>query len=84
MPIGGVVVSTRPEDLAAAREMLAACTGVEVHGADDRGHIVVVLDTRTGAEMERLMRDINRHPLVLHAGLTYLDMEDLQPGGEGA
>lgn len=84
MPIGGVVVSTRPEDLAAAREMLAACAGVEVHGADEQGHIVVVLDTRTGEEMERLMRDINRHPLVLHAGLTYLDMEDLQPGEEGA
>ena len=48
MPIGGVVVSTRPEDLAAAREMLAACAGVEVHGADEQGHIVVVLDTRTG------------------------------------
>ena len=84
MPIGGVVVSTRPEDLAAAREMLAACAGVEVHGADDKGHIVVVLDTPTGEEMERLMRAINRHPLVLHAGLTYLDMEDLQAGEEGA
>lgn len=83
MPIGGVVVATRPEDVEAARAMLALCPGAEVHGADERGNIVVVLDTRTGEGMEALMRTINKHPLVLHAGLTYLNMEDLVGSGEG-
>lgn len=83
MPIGGVVVATRPEDVEAAQTMLAGCLGVEVHGADGRGNIVVVLDTRTGEEMEALMRTINKHPLVLHAGLTYLNMEDVIEPGEG-
>ncbi len=77
MPIGGVVVSTRPEHLEDVQAMLAACPGVEMHGADGQGNIVIVLDTRTGEEMEQLMRAINRHPLVLHAGLTYLNMEDV-------
>ena len=83
MPIGGVVVATRLEDVEAARAMLADCPGVEVHGADKRGNLVVVLETRTGEAMEALMRTINKHPLVLHAGLTYLNMEDLIEPEEG-
>ena len=83
MPIGGVLVATRPEDIEVARAMLARCPGVEVHGADERGNIVVVLETRTGEAMEALMRTINKHPLVLHAGLTYLNMEDLIEPEEG-
>lgn len=83
MPIGGVVVSVHPADVDAARSMFAAHAGVEVHGADARGNLVVVLETRTGEEMEALMRTINAHPLVLHAGLTYLNMEDLIEPEEG-
>jgi len=77
MPISGVVISTRPGDVEAARSLLAACPGVEIHGTDDQGHIVAVLDTRTSEEMEALMRTINASPLILHTGLTYLNMEDV-------
>ena len=77
MPIGGVVISIRPGDLEEARNQLAAYPGVEIHGADERGNIVAVLDTLTSEAMEILMRKINANPLVLHAGLTYLNMEDV-------
>jgi nitrate reductase NapD len=77
MPIGGIVISTRPGDLEAARKQLANLAGVEIHGADERGNIVAVFDTRTSEEMERLMEAVNASPLVLHAGLTYLNMEDV-------
>jgi len=77
MPISGVVISTRPEDQHQARQFLATCAGVEVHGADDRGNIVAVFDTRTTEEMERLVKKVNACPLVLHAGITYINMEDV-------
>ncbi|MDR2549913.1 MAG: chaperone NapD [Desulfobulbus sp.] len=77
MPISGVVITTRPEDLHQTRQFLATCAGVEVHGADDRGNIVAVFDTRTGEEMERLLKTVNACPQVLHAGITYINMEDV-------
>ena len=82
MPISGVVVTTRPEDLPAASRFLARCPGVEVHGADEQGNIVAVLETASGEEMEHLLQTVNAHPLVLHTGLTYLNMEDLLEDGE--
>ena len=77
MPISGVVVTTRPEDLSPASQFLASCPGVEVHGADEQGNIVAVLETASGEEMEHLLQTVNAHPLVLHAGVTYINMEDL-------
>jgi len=77
MPIGGVVISTRIDDLEVARTQLALLSGVEIHGTDERGHIVAVFDTRTSEEMERLMQAVSACPLVLHVGLTYLNMEDV-------
>ena len=80
MPISGVVISTRPEDQRQARQFLATCAGVEVHGEDDRGNIVAVFDTRTTEEMERLVKKVNACPLVLHTGITYINMEDVVDG----
>lgn len=77
MPIGGVVITVRPGDVDQAQSQLAALAGVEIHGADERGNIVAVFDTRTGEEMEQLMERVNDLPLVLHTGLTYLNMEDV-------
>ena len=77
MPISGVVITTRPEDLSATSQFLASCPCVEVHGADEQGNIVAVLETASGEEMEHLLQTVNAHPLVLHAGVTYINMEDL-------
>ena len=84
MPISGVVVTTRPEDLSPASQFLASCPGVEVHGADDKGNIVAVFETNSGEEMEHLLQTVNAHPLVLHAGVTYINMEDLLEDGGAA
>lgn len=77
MPIGGVVITVQPGNVDQAQSQLAALAGVEIHGADKRGNIVAVFDTRTGEEMEQLMERVNDLPLVLHTGLTYLNMEDV-------
>ncbi len=76
MPIGGAVIAIRPADMETATTQLLALAGVEIHGADQRGNIVAVLETQTCDEMEQLLTAINECPLVLHAGLTYLNMED--------
>ncbi|MCL1980321.1 MAG: chaperone NapD [Proteobacteria bacterium] len=81
MPISGVVITTQPEDLDQTWQFLATCAGVEVHGANDQGNIVAVFDTRTIEEMECLLKTVNTYPLVLHTGVTYLNMEDVVDEG---
>ena len=76
MPIGGVVISTRPEERDAALSVLKSLAGLEIHGADEKGNIVGVLDTVTTDGMETLMKKIGAVEAVLHVGLTYLNSED--------
>lgn len=76
MPIGGVIVSTRPQETEKALTELKAFSEVEVHGIDAKGNVVVVLETATSSEMEALIKTLNTQPWVLHVSLTYLNVED--------
>jgi len=76
MPISGVVITTRPDEKAEVLHALAAVPGVEVHGDDGQGNIVAVLETKSSEDMERLIDRINKDPLILHVGMTYLNTED--------
>jgi nitrate reductase NapD len=76
MPIGGVVISSVPENKALVLEGLAKISEVEVHGADEAGNIVAVLDTATSEEMETVVDRINSDANVLTVGMTYLNTED--------
>ena len=86
MPIGGVVITTRPADIKQVTNNLARIAGAEIYGQDDKGNIVAVLDTETSEAMEELIDQINADPLVLGVGLTYLNTEDeaqLMQSGKG-
>jgi nitrate reductase NapAB chaperone NapD len=76
MPIGGVVISSVPEKKELVLKALASLKEVEVHGADEAGNIVAVLDTTTSEEMERVIDRINKDQHVLTVGMTYLNTED--------
>lgn len=76
MPIGGVVISTWPEDREQTLEVLRQMSQVEVYGADEKGNIVAVLESSTTDAMEKLMRSIEKMESVLSVGLTYLNTED--------
>lgn len=76
MPIGGVVISSFPQQSHTVIKSLGQISQVEVHGDDDKGNIVAVLDTRTSEEMEQIIDRINRDENVLGVGLTYLNTED--------
>ena len=84
MPIAGIVLTTHPDDVATARLQLAEFAGVEIHGSDERGNIVAVFDTETPEEMEQLLQRVNACPVVLHAGVTYLNMEEVHEDGVDA
>ncbi len=76
MPIGGFIVTCNPPDLASALESLADFPAVEIHGTDDDGNIVVVIDSGTSDAMDDLVKTISRLPVILCVGLAYLNAED--------
>lgn len=76
MPISGVVISSYPQQRQSVIKNLGQIPQVEVHGDDDKGNIVAVLDTETSEEMEQIIDRINKDENVLGVGLTYLNTED--------
>lgn len=76
MPISGVVISARVSEKQEVLEALASIPEVEVHGDDEKGNIVAVLDTVSSEEMEKIIDRINKDENVLHVGMTYLNTED--------
>ncbi len=76
MPVGGIVITGRPEDCEDIVTMLKTLDGLDVHGKDASGNIVAVLDTESSEDMERLIDRINKEVKVLNVGLTYLNTED--------
>jgi len=76
MPIGGFVINVDPSDSASAVRTISAMACVEVHGHDERGNVVAVLDCDTSEEMEDIVKKINLVDGVLSVGLTYFNAED--------
>lgn len=76
MPIGGVVIACRAAHSDAVLRDLEHYSILEVHGADDKGNIVAVIDSQTSEEMETLIDTINKHEHILNVGMTYLNTED--------
>ena len=76
MPISGVVITSRPTEKNEVLECLAVFAEVEVHGDDEKGNIVAVLETESSEEMEKIIDRISKDQNVLHLGLTYLNTED--------
>ncbi|MGB3209554.1 MAG: chaperone NapD [Desulforhopalus sp.] len=76
MPISGVVITSRPAEKMEVLRCLAALSEVEVHGDDEKGNIVAVLETESSEEMEKVIDRISKDVNVLHVGLTYLNTED--------
>lgn len=76
MPISGLVITSRPDQKKEVLQGLSAISEIEVHGDDDQGHIVAVLETGSSEDMEKIIDRINKDSNVLHVGLTYLNTED--------
>ncbi len=76
MPISGVVITGQPGKMENVLGFLETFSDVEVHGDDEKGNIVAVLDSDSSESMQNLIDLINKNEDVLHVGLTYLNTED--------
>lgn len=76
MPIGGFVVTVLADMINEVTSDLANLSGVEVHGSDGQGNIIVVMEAQTSKEMEKMVKNIQAKEGVLSVGLTYLNVED--------
>lgn len=76
MPISGVVITSKEKETQMVLDQLSLLEEIEIHGADEKGNIVAVLDTKSSEAMEKLIDRINKNENVLHVGLTYLNTED--------
>lgn len=76
MPIGGAVITVRPEKKTEVLSELAGFPEVEIHGADNNGNVVAVFDTKTTGDMESLVKALSKLEDIYHVGLTFLNAED--------
>lgn len=78
MPISGVVITCTANKIEAVCTELTAAhqSALEIHGTDDKGHIVGVLETESSEAMENIINKMNKLEDILNVGLTYLNTED--------
>lgn len=76
MPIGGFVIHLDPLTINTVLPQLEALPQVEIHGHNNEGQVVAVLDTDSAEAMEQLTKTIGAIDGVLSLGLTYFHAED--------
>lgn len=76
MNIGGVVVRTFPEKVETVRQALEALDGVEVHGANDDGRMVVTVEQESDGQLAECLLTMQQLPGVLDASVIYHQFED--------
>ena len=76
MVIAGFVVQCQPQSQQNTVTALEAIGQVEVFGADEKGNIVTVVDAESSADLEKIVKKMEKLEQVLTVGLTYLNMED--------
>jgi len=77
MNISGVVVRTFPRNLQDVWQMLEQFEGVEVHGANDDGRLVVTVEKQGERDIADLLVHMQDVPGVLSASMVYHQFEDL-------
>ncbi len=76
MPIGGFVINVDPEKIEESLDSLRKVAGVEIHGSDEKGNVVAVLESATSEDMEKMVKTIMKIETVFSVGLTYFHAED--------
>lgn len=76
MVIAGFVVQCHPRSQRDTVTALEAIDQVKVFGTDEKGNIITVVDADSSADLERIVKKMEKLEQVLTVGLTYLNMED--------
>ena len=77
MNISGVVVRTFPRNIDNVWQTLEQIEGVEVHGANEDGRLVVTIEKQGEKDIADLLVHMQDVPGVLSASMVYHQFEDL-------
>jgi nitrate reductase NapD len=73
--ISSLVVHSRPDRVASIVERLGAVEGVEVHGGQETGKLIVTLETETESQIVERLNSIQLFDGVLAATLVFHHFE---------
>ena len=76
MNISGVMVRTYPEQVASVGQLLETMQGVEVHGNNGDGRIVVTVEQDNANQMSDVLTEMQTLPGVLAASMIYHQFEE--------
>jgi len=76
MNISGVLVKAYPEHLSSIEKVLATIEGVEVHGNNEDGRIVITVEQESANNVTDTLVQIQDVPGVLSAAMIYHQFED--------
>ena len=76
MNISGVLVKAYPQHLASIEEVLVTMAGVEVHGNNEDGRIVITVEDNSANNISDTLTQIQSVPGVLSAAMIYHQFED--------
>ena len=76
MPIGGFVAHILPEKKEEVLSSFSRFEKLTIYGHDEKGHVIVVLESETSEEMEDLVHQLLKIEGVLSLDLAYLHGED--------
>ncbi len=71
MHISGVLVKARPERLDDIEQALGAMQGVEVHGSNEDGRMVVIVEQEDAGQVCDTLLHMQQVPGVLAANMIY-------------
>ena len=75
MNISGVIVKAYPEKLFSIERMLTTMEGVEVHGNDEEGRMLLTVSQKTANSLVNTLDEIQHVPGVLAAAMIYNEFE---------
>ena len=76
MDISGVLVRAYPEQIDTIGKLLSNMPGVEVHGNNEDGRIVVTVEQDDANQMSDVLTDMQTIPGVLAASMIYHQFEE--------
>lgn len=78
MNISGVLVRAYPEHIDSVGKILTQIEGVEVHGNNSDGRMVVTVEQENAGQMSDLITQLQDVPGVLSTSMIYHQFDDLE------
>ena len=76
MNISGVMVRAYPEKIQAVEDILTSMEGVEVHGHNEDGRMVITVEQQSANNISDTLVQIQDVPGVLSAAMIYHQFEE--------